>query len=82
MLFLFLPACSLLGWLPQNPGFPGDTVVKNLLANAVDTGDAGSILGLGRSHGGGNGSILAWRIPWIEEPGGLQSMGPQRVGHS
>ena len=26
-------------------------------------------------------SILAWRIPWIEEPGGLQSMGSQRVGH-
>ena len=26
-------------------------------------------------------SILAWRIPWIEEPGKLQSMGSQRVGH-
>ena len=26
-------------------------------------------------------SILAWRIPWIEEPGELQSMGLQRVGH-
>ena len=26
-------------------------------------------------------SILAWRITWIEEPGGLQSMGLQRVGH-
>ena len=26
-------------------------------------------------------SILAWRIPWMEEPGGLQSMGSQRVGH-
>ena len=26
-------------------------------------------------------SILAWRIPWMEEPGGLQSMGPQRVRH-
>ena len=26
-------------------------------------------------------SILAWRIPWMEEPGGLQSMGLQRVGH-
>ena len=26
-------------------------------------------------------SILAWRIPWREEPGGLQSMGSQRVGH-
>ena len=26
-------------------------------------------------------SILAWKIPWIEEPGRLQSMGSQRVGH-
>ena len=26
-------------------------------------------------------SILAWRIPWTEEPGGLQFMGSQRVGH-
>ena len=26
-------------------------------------------------------SILAWRIPWTEEPGGLQAMGSQRVGH-
>jgi len=27
-------------------------------------------------------SILAWEIPWVEEPGGLQSMGPQRVRHN
>ena len=27
-------------------------------------------------------SILSWRIPWIENPGGLQSMGSQRVGHN
>ena len=27
-------------------------------------------------------SILAWRIPWTEEPGGLQFMGLQRVGHN
>ena len=26
-------------------------------------------------------SILAWRIPWTKEPGGLQSIGSQRVGH-
>ena len=26
-------------------------------------------------------SILAWKIPWMEEPGGLQFMGSQRVGH-
>ena len=27
-------------------------------------------------------NILAWRIPWTEEPGGLQPMGSQRVGHN
>ena len=27
-------------------------------------------------------SILAWKIPWTEEPGGLQSMGPQTFGHA
>ena len=26
-------------------------------------------------------SILAWKVPWMEKPGGLQSMGSQRVGH-
>ena len=34
--------------------------------------------------GEGNGNplhILAWRVPWMEEPGGLQSMGSHRVGH-
>ena len=44
----------------------------------------GSIPGLGRSLGKGNGnhfSILAWKIPWTEETGGLQSRGSQRVGH-
>ena len=60
-------------------------VVKNLPASAGDIRDPGSIPGWGRSPGGGNGnphSVLAWRIPWTEEPGGLQSMGPQRVGHN
>jgi len=38
----------------------------------------------GRSPGGGmatHSCILAWKIPWTEQPGGLQSMGMQRVGH-
>ena len=63
-------------------GFPGGSVVKNLSANARNTS---SIPGLGRSpekematHSG----ILAWRIPWTEEPGGLQSTELQRVRHS
>ena len=59
-------------------------VVRNLPANAGDLRDAGLIPGLGRAPGGGHGThsrILAWRIPYTEEPGGLQSMGSQRVVH-
>ena len=62
-------------------GFPGDPVVKNPPANA---GDTGSIPGSGRSleeEMATHSSILAWEIPWTEEPGGLQSLESQRVGH-
>ena len=62
-------------------GFPGGTVVKNSSANA---GDMSSIPGSGRATGGGmatHSSILAWRIPWIEEADGLQSMGSRRAGY-
>ena len=54
--------------------FPGGSVVKNQSANA---GDTGSISRLARSPGRGNGihsSILAWKIPWIEDPGGLHGV--------
>ena len=59
----------------------GLPVVRNTPA---DAGDVGLIPGLGRSPGEGNGNhsrILAWRLPWAEEPGWLQSMGSQRVRH-
>ena len=50
-------------------------VVKNLPVNAGDVRDMGSIPGLGRfpqKEGiATHSSILAWRIPWTEEPGGL-----------
>ena len=62
-------------------GFPGSSESKKFACN---TGDPGSIPRLGRFPGEGNGyplSILAWTFPWTEEPGGLQSMGLQRVGH-
>ena len=54
-------------------GFPGGLVVSNPLANA---GDTTLIPGSGKSPGEGNGntlqySILAWEIPWTEEPGRL-----------
>ena len=56
-------------------------VVKSPPAKA---GAVGSVSGSGRSPGEGKGthsSILAWRVPWTEEPGGLQSIGSPRVGH-
>ena len=60
-------------------------MVKNLPANAGDVRDAGMSPGWGGSLEEGmatHSSILAWRIPWIEEPAGIQPMGSQRVGHN
>ena len=57
-------------------------MARNPPANAGDIRDMGSIPGSGRSLEEGiatHSSILAWRIPRTEEPGGLQSMGSQRV---
>ena len=59
-------------------------VVKNPLANAGEIKDAGSIPGSERSPGGGHGNPLQYPClenPWTEEPGGLQSIGSQRVRH-
>ena len=56
-------------------------------ASAYDAGDLGSIPGWRRSldplekEMTTHSSTPAWKIPWTEEPGGLQSMGSQRVGH-
>ena len=60
-------------------------VVKNLPASAGGIRDTGSIPGPGQPPGAvmaTHSSILTWRIPWTEKPGGLQSMGLQRVGHN
>ena len=57
--------------------FPGGSDGK---ASAYNEGDPGSIPRSGRSSGERmttHSSILAWKIPWTEEPGGLQSMGSQ-----
>ena len=64
--------------------FPDGSVGKESTCNAGDTRDTGSIPGLGRHPGEGNGqnfhtSILAWKIPWTEEPCGLQPKRSQRV---
>ena len=59
-------------------------MLKNLPASARDAEDA--VQSLGREDPleeemATHSSILAWRIPWTEEPGRLQSIGLQRVGH-
>ena len=61
--------------------------VKNLPANAGDIRDSLGVRSLGHEdpleeNVATHSSILAWRIPWTEEPGQLQSVGSQRVGHN
>ena len=68
------------GYVRHSPGFPGGTRGK-------DAGDVRhAVSSLGREDPLEEGmathsSILAWGIPWTEGPGGLQSIGSQRVGH-
>ena len=58
---------------------------KQLPANTGNVRDVGSVPGSGRlrreKEMATHCSILAWRIPWTEVPGGLQSIGSQRVRH-
>ena len=64
--------CLLVGGFRM--GFPGGSVVKNLPASAGATGDVGLILGQEDSleeKMATCSSILAWKIPWTEEPGRL-----------
>ena len=62
-------------------GFPGGSDGKESTCSA---GDLGLILGWEDPLEKGmatHSSILAWRIPWTEDAGGLQSMGSKRMGH-
>ena len=75
-MFLIYASCQ------KQLDFSGGSDSKESACNA---GALGSIPGLGRflekvmaTHS----STLAWKIPWTEEPGRLQSMGLQRVGHN
>ena len=65
-------------------GFPGDSVVKN--SPAMQEPQEAQVRSLSWEDPLEEGvathsSILAWRISWTEDPGGLQSMGSQRVEH-
>ena len=68
----------------KQQGFPGGTVVTNLPASAGDATDAGSTPESEdtlEQEMATHSNILAWKIPWTEEPGKLQSMRSQRVRH-
>ena len=57
-------------------------MVKNLPANSGDTGDVGSCLGQKdplEEEIATHSSVLVWKIPWTEEPSGLQSTESQRA---
>ena len=75
--YIYIYTCNYLHWLPQWLSS------KESACKAGDSGDKISIPGSGRSPEGGNVhfSILARKIPWTEEPGGVKSMGSQRVGY-
>ena len=75
-------SCPPLGDLPISSQFVFKVLYSR--ASACNVEDLDSIPGLGQSPGKVNGypsRILAWWIPWTEEPGGLQSLGSQTVGH-
>ena len=59
-------------------GFPGESDVRESICSAGDLGREDPLEKGMATHS----SILAWRIPWTEEPGGLQSLLSQRVGYN
>ena len=93
--FIFLKAytklCSVytnymvIDQVKRQKGFPGGADGREPACQCrKHKRDVSSIPGLRRSPGGGHGNPLqcfAWRIPWTEEPGRLQSIGLHRVGH-
>ena len=77
---LYIEQCSNIVHLSTYKGFPGGSVVENLPVMQET-----QVLSLGwkeplEKSMAAHSSILAWRIPWTEEPGGLLSKGSHRVG--
>ena len=63
-------------------GFPGAQMVENLPATWVTQVQSLSQEDPLEEGMATHSTIFAWRIPWTEEPGRLESMGSQRVGHN
>ena len=81
MIALRWPSVTTASWLPNLWGSPGCSTVKNLPVKREIR-----VWSLGREDllvkkTATHPSILAWKIPWTKQPGGLQLMGLQRVGH-
>ena len=79
---MWLAGVPVISLLIPTRGFPGGSEGKE---SACNVGDPSMILGSGRSPGVGNGNPLqdsCLENSWTEEPGELQSMGLQRVGHN
>ena len=70
-----------------NMGFPDGTLGKESACNAGGIGDETQVQSLNwedllEEEMATHASIPAWEIPWVAEPGGLQSKGSQSVGHN
>ena len=66
-------------------GFPGGSSGEERACNAGDSGEPGLSLGWDdplEEEMAAHSSVLAWRIPWTEKPGRLQSIWSQRVRHN
>ena len=80
--FRLLGEISVTSDMQMTPPLLDFSVGSHSKVSTNNVGDLGSISGSGRSPGKGNGNPLQYftgKIPWTEEPGGLQSMGLQRV---
>ena len=75
--FDFYQVCVFGLWTAAQKGFPGGSDGRASACNAGDWGQEDPLEKEMAAHS----STLAWKIPWMEEPGGLQSTGSQRVGH-
>ena len=75
---LFLCPPPFYRYLLNTYGFPGGSVVKNPLTNTRDMGSFPGLEDPLEKEMATHSSILAWKIPWTEEPGRLQSIGSQK----
>ena len=79
LVITFLPRSKLISWL-QSPSavILEPPKIKSATVSTVSPSICHEVMGKAMAP---HSSVLAWKIPWTEEPGGLQSMGSLRVGH-